>query len=150
MAPNHQRNAHASSAGHGLNPSPNHAKHGDMTHLILTHRVASFASAVVLAAGIVAGCGSQQIRLTAPNTKAGIAYTCTSATTCYPASAAIREEGAKDEAIGLTLPPECNGQIHEILIRKADSSSPEIDVMCAQPVVAPPSSNATASAPPAP
>jgi hypothetical protein len=80
-----------------------------------------------------AGCGSPQIRLSSPDTAAGIAYTCTSANTCYPGSAAIPEEGAKDNAIPLTLPHECAGMIHEILIRNADSSSPEIDVTCARP-----------------
>jgi hypothetical protein len=88
-----------------------------------------------LAACIVAliGCGSQQLRLTAPETSPGVSYTCTAANTCYPASLASPAEGEPDEAIPLLLPPECHGQVHEIVIREADSSSPEIDVTCATP-----------------
>jgi hypothetical protein len=78
------------------------------------------------------GCGSQQLRLTAPDTAVGIGYTCTAANTCYPASVSTPEEGTHDDAIPLALPRECNGQFHEILIRNADSSSPEIDVTCAK------------------
>jgi hypothetical protein len=82
---------------------------------------------------VLFGCGSQQLRLTAPETAPGIGYTCTSANTCYPSSVATPEEGAHDDAVPLTLPRECNGHIHEILIRHPDSSKPEIDVTCARP-----------------
>lgn len=130
-----------------MNAPANHEKHGSMRHHILVSRVAVLASATLFVAVMLLGCGSQQIRLTSPETKAGIGYTCTSATTCYPASV-MTHEGAKDEAVALTLPAECNGQFHEILVRNADSSSPEIDVTCAQPMAAPaPSTNATASVP---
>src|SRR5262245_55366238 len=77
------------------------------------------------------GCGSQQLRLTAPDTTAGVGYTCTAANTCYPASLATPAEGEPDEALPLIMPKECNGHVHEILIRDPDSSSPEIDVTCA-------------------
>jgi hypothetical protein len=86
-----------------------------------------------LVAFALLGCGSQQLRLTAPDTAVGIGYTCTAANTCYPASVSSPEEGTHDQAIPLSLPRECNGQFHEILIRNADSSSPEIDVTCAKP-----------------
>jgi hypothetical protein len=90
------------------------------------------------------GCGSQQLRLTAPDTAVGIGYTCTAANTCYPASVNAPEEGTHDDAIPLALPRECNGQFHEIVIRNADSSSPEIDVTCAK------AKPALGAAPPAP
>ena len=77
------------------------------------------------------GCGSQQLRLTSPDTSGSIGYTCNAANSCYPASLATPVEGQPDEAIPLTMPRECNGRIHEILIRNADSSDPEIDVTCA-------------------
>jgi hypothetical protein len=88
-----------------------------------------------LAACIVAlvGCGSQHLRLTAPDTSGSVSYTCTSANTCYPASMAAPVEGQPDEAMPLIMPRECQGQIHEIVIRNADSSEPEIDVTCATP-----------------
>jgi hypothetical protein len=87
-------------------------------------------SAIVLSSLAAIGCGSQQLRLTSPQTTPGIAYTCTSATECYPASVATAPEGQEAEAITLTLPGECKGVIHEIVVREADSSSPEIDVTC--------------------
>jgi hypothetical protein len=40
-------------------------------------------------------------------------------------------EGQPDEALPLQMPRECQGRVHEILIRDPDSSSPEIDVTCA-------------------
>jgi hypothetical protein len=88
-----------------------------------------------LAACLVAliGCGSQQLRLTAPDTSGGVSYTCTSANNCYPASMAAPVEGQPDEAMPLLMPRECQGRIHEIVIRDADSSEPEIDVTCATP-----------------
>ena len=78
-------------------------------------------------------CGSQQLRLTSPETTAGVGYTCTAANTCYPASLAVPAEGQPDDAIPLVMPRECQGLIHEIVIRDPDSSSPEIDVTCATP-----------------
>ena len=80
------------------------------------------------------GCGSQQLRLTSPDTTGGIGYTCNAANNCYPASLATPVEGQPDEAVPLLMPRECQGRIHEILIRNADSSEPEIDVTCAAPV----------------
>jgi len=85
-----------------------------------------------MAASIVAlaGCGSQQLRLTSPDTKAGVRYTCTSADSCYPASTSPATETAADQALLVPMPLECHGRIQEILIREPDSSSPEIDVTC--------------------
>jgi hypothetical protein len=91
-----------------------------------------------LAALTTVGCGSQQLRLTSPETSAGIGYTCTAASGCYPASVATPPEGQEAEAVVLTLPPECKGRVHEIIVREADSSSPEIDVTCARSAGAPP------------
>ena len=90
----------------------------------------AFASIAACAAALL-GCGSQQLRLSAPDTRAGISYTCTAANTCYPASLASPVEGQPDEALPLIMPAECKGQIHEIVVRNADSSEPEIDVTCA-------------------
>jgi hypothetical protein len=84
------------------------------------------------------GCGSQQLRLTSPETTAGIGYTCTATNQCYPASVATPPEGQEADAIQLILPRECGGRIHEIVIREPDSSTPEIDVTCAPPENAPP------------
>ena len=80
---------------------------------------------------LLTGCGSQQLRLSSPDTSAGVSYTCTAANTCYPASLAAPVEGQPDEALPLIMPRECEGRIHEIMIRDADSSDPEIDVTCA-------------------
>jgi len=94
-----------------------------------------------VAAGVslaLAGCGSQQLRLVSPETTAGIGYTCTASNTCYPASVASPPEGQVADAIQLTLPRECGGRVHEIVIREPDSSSPEIDVTCAPPESAAP------------
>ena len=110
----------------------------------------SFGMAVCIVA--LAGCGSQQLRLTSPETSAGVSYTCTSANTCYPGSLANPVEGQPDEAIPLLMPRECQGRIHEIVIRDADSSSPEIDVTCAtaEPAAAPAQAAAPASNEPPP
>jgi hypothetical protein len=102
-----------------------------------SNRLGARAAVVVLATCALLGCGSQQLRLTSPDTAPGIGYTCNAANSCYPASVKPPEEGAHDTAVPLALPRECHGQIHEILIRNADSSSPEIDVTCAQPKAAP-------------
>lgn len=100
---------------------------------------------MALCAGVLLGCGSQQLRLTAPETRAGNSYTCTAANTCYPASMAAPVEGQPDEAVPLLMPSECQGQIHEILIRDPDSSSPEIDVTCAAAAPAPAPKSARSS-----
>jgi hypothetical protein len=92
-----------------------------------------FAIVATVASGAVFGCGSQQLRLTSPETTGNISYTCTSSNTCYPASMTGQAEGQPDEALRLLMPRECHGHIHEIMIRNADSSSPEIDVTCAAP-----------------
>src|ERR1043165_6376250 len=92
-----------------------------------------FIRAFVFVALLLLGCGSQQLRLTAPDTAVGIGYTCTAANTCYPASVNAPEEGTRDNAIPVGLPRESNGQFPATLIRNADSSSPEIDVTCANP-----------------
>lgn len=102
---------------------------------------------VALICGV--GCGSQQLRLTSPDTTAGVSYTCTAANTCYPASMATPAEGQPDEAMPLLMPRECQGHVHEILIRDADSSSPEIDVTCAAAASKPEAPAAAAAAPPA-
>jgi hypothetical protein len=95
-----------------------------------------------LSASALIGCGSQQLRLASPETTAGISYTCTSASACYPASVAGPAEGQESEAIVLTLPRECGGRIHEIVVREPDSSSPEIDVTCAKQESVPPAGGA--------
>jgi hypothetical protein len=97
------------------------------------HRIVRPGASSLLIALALIGCGSQQLRLTAPDTAVGIGYTCTSANTCYPASVSSPEEGTQDNAIPMMLPRECNGSFHEIVVRNADSSSPEIDVTCAKP-----------------
>ena len=101
-------------------------------------RLLSWTAAVALSAAAAIGCGSQPLRLASPDTAAGIGYTCTSASACYPASVAAPPEGQETEAIVLTLPRECRGRIHEIIVREPDSSSPEIDVTCARVQGAPP------------
>ena len=112
-----------------------------------------FAAALRMAAGLVlllAGCGSQQLRLSAPDTSPGVSYTCTAANTCYPASLAAPVEGQPDEALPLIMPRECEGRIHQVVIRDADSSDPEIDVTCAaKQAGAPAAEPATAAAAPA-
>jgi hypothetical protein len=95
-----------------------------------------------LSVSALIGCGSQQLRLASPETTAGISYTCTSASACYPASVAGPVEGQESESIVLTLPRECGGRIHEIVVREPDSSSPEIDVTCARQESAPPAGGA--------
>ena len=108
-----------------------------MDHHVSSYRCAIRAAYAALGVLALAGCGSQQLRLTSPDTAPGIGYTCTSSNTCYPASVKAPEEGAHDDALPLALPRECHGQIHEILIRNADSSTPEIDVTCARPKAEP-------------
>jgi hypothetical protein len=110
-------------------------------------RPLSIAACVIALFVAGVGCGSQQLRLTAPETSAGVSYTCTSANTCYPASMAAPVEGQADEAIPLVMPRECQGQIHEIVIREADSSEPEIDVTCATPKAGEPAGQKPAAAP---
>lgn len=107
----------------------------------------SFCLSIAVCSLALLGCGSQQLRLTSPDTNAGVSYTCTAANTCYPASLAIPAEGQPDEALPLLMPRECQGRIHEILIRDPDSSSPEIDVTCASPVAKPDAPAATTPAP---
>jgi len=103
-----------------------------MTSLLSWTKLTAFSAVALI------GCGSQQLRLTSPDTAAGIGYTCTSASACYPASVATPAEGQEAEAIVLTLPRECAGRIHEIVVREPDSSSPEIDVTCARQESPPP------------
>jgi hypothetical protein len=91
-----------------------------------------------LSAMAVSGCGSQPLRLASPDTTPGIGYPGPPASACYPASVATPPEGQEAEATVLTLPRECRGRIHEIIVREPDSSEPQIDVTCARQEGAPP------------
>jgi hypothetical protein len=113
-----------------------------MTSLASWMRLAAVVSIVLY------GCGSQQLRLVSPDSTAGVAYTCTANNTCYPGSVASPPEGQQPDAIQLTLPRECGGRVHEIVVREPDSSTPEIDVTCAkQEATAPPPAAGLAAAP---
>ena len=83
----------------------------------------------VLAAGSLA-C-THHVRLTSPDTDPGARYVCSESGECRPADNDVPEDDNPSGTTPITLPRQCGGKIHQILIVDAGSSKPEVRVTCA-------------------
>lgn len=76
---------------------------------------------------------SHHLRLVAPATSPGARYHCGAGSDCTPAQTQDPAQSAKQGTVMVTLPPNCQGRFNEILIRNADSKTPDVTVTCAPP-----------------
>ena len=76
------------------------------------------------------GC-ARHVRLTSPDTDPGARYVCDGPGECQPATTDVPSERNPAGMTIVTLPRQCAGKIHQILILDAASSEPKVDVTCA-------------------
>ena len=88
-------------------------------------------SAASLALSWAFGCSAHHVRLTTPDTDPGARYVCLGEGPCQPADVDVPSERNRSGTKSITLPRECAGKIHQILVIDADSSEPKVDVTCA-------------------
>ena len=84
---------------------------------------------VIAALGLTA-C-ARHVRLTTPDTDPGARYVCRDGGECQPADIDIPSEANPSETTPITLPRQCAGRIHQVLIRDSGSSEPTVEVTCA-------------------
>ena len=82
---------------------------------------------------VALGCGSHQVRLMTPHTSPGPRYVCQGEGECQPATTDVPADLNPSGTAFVTLPRECAGRIHQIVIFEAGSSKPKVDVTCAPP-----------------
>jgi hypothetical protein len=76
------------------------------------------------------GC-ARHVRLTTPATDPGARYVCRGEGECQPADVDVPSERNPSGTTAITLPRQCAGKIHQILVIDAGSSEPKVDVTCA-------------------
>ena len=74
---------------------------------------------------------THQLRLSTPDTDPGARYVCTSTGECRAADTDVPAEDNPSNTTFVTLPGQCGGRVHQILIIDAGSSNPEVRVTCA-------------------
>ncbi len=74
---------------------------------------------------------SHHVRLQSPDTAPGSRYACKVNAECKPATEDVPSELNPRGTSFVTLPRECRGHIHQIVILDADSDEPKVDVTCA-------------------
>ena len=73
---------------------------------------------------------THHLRLTSPDTDPGARYVC-SGGECRPRGSDVPADDNPSGITAITLPRECAGKVHQILIIDAGSSEPEVRVTCA-------------------
>jgi hypothetical protein len=68
--------------------------------------------------------------LESPNTPSGQRYRCTQERGCALAEVDVPSRDTLPDAAYITLPAECAGRFHQLVIYDAESSEPEIAVTC--------------------
>ncbi len=89
-----------------------------------------FVVLIAVVASVAAGC-ARHVRLESPDTSAGARYTCTGKAPCEPATSDVPSQLNPSGTTFVTLPRQCRGRIHRIVISDADSNEPKVDVTCA-------------------
>jgi hypothetical protein len=93
-------------------------------------RRSGFVLGLVAAASLAC---SHHLRLTSPDTDPGSRYECSGSGSgeCRPRSSDVPSDDNPSGTTAITLPRECAGKIHQILIIDAGSSEPAVRVTCA-------------------
>lgn len=95
-------------------------------------RIGRIGWAVVLGMPVLSGCMHRHISLENPATSPSSRYSCPPrAAPCVPATTDVPGERNPSGMAFFALPRQCSGRIHKIVILKADTSTPEVDVTCA-------------------
>jgi hypothetical protein len=77
------------------------------------------------------GC-AHHVRLVVPHTTGSGRYDCSAdKPVCVPATHDMPADAARSGTAFVVLPAQCHGRIHEVLVRDADSPSPQVTVTCA-------------------
>jgi hypothetical protein len=80
---------------------------------------------------LVVAC-AQHVRLQVPDTSPGARYRCQKQSSqCAGATTDVPSELNPYGTTSITLPRQCKGRIHQVMILDADSSNPVVDVTCA-------------------
>jgi hypothetical protein len=74
---------------------------------------------------------THHVRLTSPDTDPGARYVCNQSGVCRPADSDVPSDDNPSGTASITLPRECGGKVHQILIVDAGSDNPEVRVTCA-------------------
>lgn len=100
--------------------------------LVRSYRLAPRARRLSL--GVVAAASvacTHHVRLSSPDTDPGPRYVCREGGECRPADTDVPSDDNPSNTTAITLPRECAGKVHQILIIDAGSSEPEVRVTCA-------------------
>lgn len=106
-------------------------------------RSAGLFAIVALVAPVLTGC-HHHVRLGIPDTTHGTQFICTKQEiekdgkktktyVCQQSSVIVPELADRSNTELIVLPRECNGMFNEVLVRNADTGSPEVWVTCAPP-----------------
>lgn len=116
------------------------------------HRARQRNALALLAVGALASLGAagcaRHVRLMSPGTDQGARYVCTAKGGCQPAETDVPADDNPSNTASITLPEQCAGKFHQILIVDAGSSEPTVRVTCApaeepiETMAAPEASNA--------
>jgi hypothetical protein len=91
----------------------------------------SWLVAGALLLSLAAGC-ARHVRLVFPETEKASRYICREGEApCEPATRDIASERNQSGTTQITMPTQCGGRFHEIVVLDADSSEPTVDVTCA-------------------
>ena len=74
---------------------------------------------------------AHHVRLASPDTDPGARYVCSADGVCHPDDSDVPADDNPSNTTQLTLPRECNGRYHQLLIIDAGSSHPVLRVTCA-------------------
>ena len=80
----------------------------------------------------LSACGSQVIMLQTPNTTSGARFRCDAERGCEPASVDPPLRESMPDAAYIELPDICRGRFNQLVILEPDSSTPTIEVTCAE------------------
>lgn len=95
-------------------------------------RVGLWGWMIILSAPALTACAHRHVSLENPSTSPSARYICPAdARPCSPATTDVPSERNPSRMTFFSLPQQCAGRIHKIVILEADTSTPHVDVTCA-------------------
>lgn len=87
---------------------------------------------ILVAGAVTLTCGcARNLRLVVADTSPGPRYSCRAPSDCRPADVDDPALANPPGTVQVALPRECGGRLHEVLVRHAQGSNPEVIVTCA-------------------
>lgn len=87
-------------------------------------------AAIGLASSTFVGCGTRQVRLEVPHTTPSSSYTCNQLR-CTGATSLVPADENRSGTAFITLPLQCRGRFHRIMIEDPSSTDPVVHATCA-------------------